>query len=99
MNAVTKITEAVYAELQSLMFQSADVADHLDEKGIDDMTAIMITRSIKEAMARVTAVQGCAKWMDAYERGTDMSTDMLMKELEELPASLREDVEAQAAKL
>lgn len=99
MNAVTKITEAVYTELQSLMQQSANIADQLDEKGIDDATAILATVKIKEAMARVAAVQMCAKWMDGYERGTDMSTDMLMNELEALPGSLREAVEAQAAKL
>ena len=99
MNQVSKITEAVYTELEALMSRSADIADHLDEKGIDDATAILTTVKIKEAMARVTAVQMCAKWMDAYERGTDMSTDMLMSELEALPASLRKAVEAQAAKL
>ena len=99
MNAVTKITAVVYAELESLMYQSANVADQLDERGMDDMLAIMTTRSIKEAMARVTAVQSCAKWMDAYEHGTDMTTDALMSELEALPASLLEAVEAQAARL
>lgn len=99
MNAVTKITEAVYTELQSLMNQSANVADRLDQKGIDDAAAILTTVKIKEAMARVAAVQMCAKWMDAYERGTDMATDSLMGELEALPCSLKEAVEAQAAKL
>ena len=99
MNAVTKITEAVYVELESLMYQSANVADQLDERGMDDMLAIVTTRSIKEAMARVTAVQSCAKWMADYERGTDMTTDTLMSELEALPASLREAVESQAARL
>lgn len=99
MNEVTKVTQQVYAALDGLHCRWAALHDRFEECGLDDYMLAQCGRDIRAARDKVSAVAMLSHWTDGYVRNGDMTTDILMNDLEGLPAKFQRALDVQEAVL